>query len=61
MPWILVNKVYGKMRVASCLYDEWQTDGRRDDKNMKITTNVENDNTFQVDFLIKESTKNPVD
>ena len=48
------------MRVDSCLYDEWQTDGRRDDKNMKITTNVENDNTIQVD-LVKEPTKNQVD
>ena len=45
------------MRVASCLYDEWQTDGWRDDKNMKIASNVENNDTIQID-LIKEPTKN---
>ena len=48
------------MRVASCLYDEWQTDGWRDDKNMKIITNEENNDTIQID-LVKEPTKNQVD
>ena len=48
VPWILVNKVYSKMRVASCLYDEWQTDGWRDDKNMKIASNVENNDALHL-------------
>ena len=39
------------MRVASCLYDEWQTDGWRDDKNVKVAANVKDDNTIQVDLI----------
>ena len=60
MPWILVNKVDSKMRVTSGLHNKWKTDCGRDDENMKIVANIENDNALQI-FLIKESTKNPVD
>ena len=60
MLWILVSKVDSKMHVFSHFHNEWKTDGERDDENVKIITNKENNDTIQID-LIKESTKNPVD
>ena len=50
MPWILVNKVDSKMRVFSYFHDEWKADVWRDDKNVKIITNKENDDSIQTDF-----------
>ena len=48
VPWILVNKVYSKMRVFSYFHNEWKTDCGRDDENMKIVANIENDNALQI-------------
>ena len=56
MPWILVNKVYSKVREFSYFHNEWKADCGRDDKNMKIVANKENNDSIQ--FLIKEPTKN---
>ena len=50
MPWILVNKVDSKMHVFSDFHNEWKTDVWRDDKNVKIVTNIENDDSIQTDF-----------
>ena len=50
VPWILVNKVNSKMREFSNFHNEWKTDGGRDDKNVKIVTNVENNESIQTDF-----------
>ena len=50
VPWILVNKVYSKVREFSNFHNEWKTDVWRDDKNMKIVTNIENDDSIQTDF-----------
>ena len=46
MPWILVNKVDSKMRVFSDFHNEWKTDGGRDDKNVKVVTNKQDNNVL---------------
>ena len=48
MPWILVNKVYSKMCEFSNFHNEWKTDSGRDEENMKIVANIENDNALQI-------------
>ena len=45
------------MRVTSCFHNERKTDGGRNDKNMKITTNVENNDMIQVVFNQKSLPK----
>ena len=51
MPWILVNKVYSKVREFSNFHNEWKTEVWRDDKNVKVAANVKDDNTIQVDLI----------
>ena len=46
MPWILVNDVDSKMRVFSYFHNKWKADGGRDDENMKIIVNKQNNDTM---------------
>ena len=48
--WILVNKVDSKMHVTSGFHNKWKTDSGRDDKNVIIITDKENDDSIQTDF-----------
>ena len=50
VPWILVNKVYSKVCEFSNFHNKWKTDIWRDDKNVKIVTNIENNDSLQTDF-----------
>ena len=50
MPWILVNKVDSKVHEFSNFHNEWKIDGGRDDKNVKIITNKEDNDLIQTDF-----------
>ena len=46
MPWILVNKADSKMHVFSDFHNEWKADSGRDDKNVKMIVNKQDDNTL---------------
>ena len=48
MLWILINEVDSKMRVPSNFHNEWKTDGGRDDENMKIVADKQNDNALHL-------------
>ena len=54
-----MNKVDSKVRKFSDFHNEWNTDGGRDDENMKVITNKEENDLIQ--FLVKKPNKNPVD
>ena len=51
MPWILVNKVDSKVHEFSHFHNEWKTNVWRDDKNMKIIPNKQDNNSIH--FWIK--------
>ena len=48
MPWILVNKVYSKVHEFSNFHNEWKTDSRRDDENMKIVADKQNNDALHL-------------
>ena len=56
---ILVNKIKSKIRVFKHFHNKWKADSGRDDENMKIITNEEDNDTIQID-LVKEPTKDQV-
>ena len=47
MLWILVNKVKSKTCVFKHFHSKWKADSGRDDKNVKIVTNEEDNDTIQ--------------
>ena len=44
----LVNKIYSKVRKFSDFHNKWKTDVWRDDKNVKIVTNKENNDALHL-------------
>ena len=47
MPQILVNEEKNKMHVFKHFHSEWKVDSGRDNKNMKIIMNKEDNDTIQ--------------
>ena len=45
------------MRIFSYFHNEWKADSGREDKNVRIITNIENDDAIQIVFLSKSLPK----
>ena len=48
MPWILAKNVDSKVHEFSNFHNEWKTDSRRDDENVKIITNEKNNDALHL-------------